>query len=242
MTDATRVPRVLMLCSNTATSSVTGWPIGFWWAELTHAYEVFEQAGYAITIASPDGGDLMGDGYSDPEDASGYSADDRISLAFKHDPAKAALLEGTPALGDLELGSFDALFVVGGQGPMVTMIEDDRVHRAFAAHYAAGKPAAAVCHGTCILLKARTSEGDLVVKGRTWTGFANSEEEYSEHAAGQKIQPFWIETEARKIEGTTFVVKDALTEHAITDGNLVTGQQQVSSAAAARQVVALLDG
>ena len=35
-------------------------------------------------------------------------------------------------------------------------------------------------------------------------------------------------------------MKDALTEHAITDGNLVTGQQQVSSAAAARHVVALL--
>ncbi len=242
MTDEARSPRVLMLCSNTATSPITGWPIGFWWAELTHAYEVFEENGYDITIASPDGGDLMGDGYSDPEDASGYSAEDRISLAFKNDTAKAALLKGTPALDDLDLGSFDALFVVGGQGPMVTMIDDDRVHRAFADHHAAGKPASAVCHGTCILLKARTSEGDLVVKDKTWTGFANSEEEYSEHAAGQKIQPFWIETEARKIEGTTFVVKDALTEHAITDGNLVTGQQQVSSAAAARRVVALLDG
>jgi putative intracellular protease/amidase len=235
-------PKVLMLCSNTATSPVTGWPIGFWWAELTHAYKVFEDVGYEITIASPDGGDLMGDGYSDPEDASGYSADDHVSLAFKQDPAKAKLLEGTPALADLDLASFDALFVVGGQGPMVTMIDDARVHKAFAAQLEAGKPAAAVCHGTCILLKARGSDGELLARGRTWTGFANSEEEYSEHAAGQKIQPFWIETEARKIEGTTFVVKDALTEHAITDGNLVTGQQQVSSGAAARHVVALLGG
>ncbi|MDQ3245801.1 MAG: type 1 glutamine amidotransferase domain-containing protein, partial [Pseudomonadota bacterium] len=203
---------ILMLCSNTATSPVTGWPIGFWWAELTHAYEVFSDAGYDIIIASPDGGDLIGDGYSDPEDASGYSASDAISMAFKSDPDKEALLNGTPALGDLDLTRFEAMFVVGGQGPMVTMIDDDRVHRAFARVLEAGKPAAAVCHGTCILLKARLSNGSLLVKNRTWTGFANSEEEYSENAAGQKIQPFWIETEARKIDDTTFVVKEALTE------------------------------
>lgn len=233
--------RVLMLCSNAATSPVTGWPIGFWWAELTHAYEVFEDAGYEITIASPDGGDLLGDGYSDPEDASGYSADDAISLAFKRDPQKTALLKDTPALRDLDPSSFAAIFVVGGQGPMVTMIDDERVHRLFADFYEAGKVAAAVCHGTAILLKARLRDGTLLVKGRTWTGFANSEEEYSERAAGQKIQPFWIETEARKIESTNFVVKDALVEHAITDGNLVTGQQQKSSAAAAKQVVAALE-
>ena len=28
--------RVLMLASNPAVSEQTGWPIGFWWAELTH--------------------------------------------------------------------------------------------------------------------------------------------------------------------------------------------------------------
>ncbi|MEL6877792.1 MAG: type 1 glutamine amidotransferase domain-containing protein [Pseudomonadota bacterium] len=233
---------ILMLCSNTATSPATGWPIGFWWAELTHAYKVFEEAGYDVTIASPDGGDLMGDSYSDPEDPSGYSADDEISLAFKKDRVKAALLNSTPSMADLDLGSFDALFIVGGQGPMVTMIDDHRVHSAFAAQMEAGKVAAAVCHGTCILLEARGMDGELLVKDREWTGFANSEEEYSEQAAGQKIQPFWIESEARKISDTTFTVKDALTEHVIVDGNLVTGQQQVSSAAAAREVVAILSG
>jgi hypothetical protein len=30
--------RVLILASNPAVSEQTGWPIGFWWAELTHPY------------------------------------------------------------------------------------------------------------------------------------------------------------------------------------------------------------
>ncbi|MEL7113335.1 MAG: DJ-1/PfpI family protein, partial [Pseudomonadota bacterium] len=130
--------------------------------------------------------------------------------------------------------------VVGGQGPMVTMIDNQKVHSFVADFYESGKVTAAVCHGTCILLKTRLSNGDLLVRGKRWTGFANSEEEYAENAIGQKIQPFWIETEARKLTDTRFEVAGALEEHAIRDGNLVTGQQQVSAAAAAREVIAAL--
>ncbi|WP_306117346.1 MULTISPECIES: type 1 glutamine amidotransferase domain-containing protein [unclassified Roseitalea] len=232
--------RILMIVSNPATSPVTGWPIGFWWAELSHAYAVFEQAGYRIDIVSPDGGKLEADGYSDPEDESGYSVQDTISLAFKNDPAKMQRLDNTPALADVRPDDYDALFVVGGQGPMVTMIDDERVHRFVAEFYEAGKVTAAVCHGTCILLKTRLSTGDLLVKGKRWTGFADSEEAYVEQAVGQKIQPFWIETEARKIAETRFEVAGPLEEHAIRDGNLITGQQQVSAGAAAREIVAAL--
>ncbi|MEM1287467.1 MAG: type 1 glutamine amidotransferase domain-containing protein [Pseudomonadota bacterium] len=228
---------VLMLVSNPATSPVTGWPIGFWWAELSHAYEVFEKAGFAITIASPKGGKLEADGYSDPDDESGYSASDTISRAFKNDPTKMALLTDTPSMAHIQSTDFDAIFIVGGQGPMVTMIEDDQVHGMVAEFYEAGKVTAAVCHGTCVLLKAKLSSGDLLVKGKRWTGFANAEEEYAESAVGQKIQPFWIETEARKIPDTQFEVGGALEEFAIRDGLLITGQQQVSAAAAAQHVV-----
>ena len=154
---------ILMIASNPAISPVTGWPIGFWWAELSHAFEVFEQAGYTIDIVSPDGGKLEADGFSDPEDASGYSVQDTVSLAFKNDPAKMQRLENTPALADVDPNDYDALFVVGGQGPMVTMIDDPRVHDFVAAFYEAGKVTAAVCHGTCILLKTRLSGGDLLV-------------------------------------------------------------------------------
>ena len=231
---------ILMIASNPAVSPVTGWPIGFWWAELSHAYEVFREAGFDVTIASPEGGDLEADGYSDPEDASGYSVQDTISLAFKKDPARMALLKGTPSLADVDAADHDAVFVVGGQGPMVTMVDDEAVHRFVAAFYEGGKVTAAVCHGTAILLRTRLSNGDLLVKGKRWTGFADSEEAYAEKAVGQKIQPFWIETEARKLPDTRFEVAGALEEFAIRDGLLVTGQQQVSAAAAAREVVAAL--
>lgn len=123
---------------------------------------------------------------------------------------------------------------------MVSMIDDTRVHDAVARFYEDGKITSAVCHGTCVLLKTKLSDGTLLVKGKTWTGFADSEEQYAEGAVGQKIQPFWIETEAKKIEDTNFITGGTLAEFAVRDGNLITGQQQVSAAAAARKVIEAL--
>jgi len=109
-----------------------------------------------------------------------------------------------------------------------------------AAFYEAGKPTAVVCHATCVLLKATTSDGRLLVNGKTWTGFANSEEQFADDYVGRRIQPFWIEDEAGKLAGTNFIVNGRFKPHAVRDGNLITGQQQYSGAAAARLVIEAL--
>lgn len=232
--------RVLMVASNPSTSPTTGWPIGFWWAELTHPYWEFRERGYEVTITSPNGGEIVPDGFSDPEDESGYSAHDLISLGFKKSPTHAALLAQTPALAEVRADGFDALFLVGGQGPMVTFVDDERVHGLVSAFFEAGKPTAVVCHATCVLLRARTGDGRLVVEGKTWTGFANSEERFADEFVGQRIQPFWIQDEAEQLDGTNFVVASRFKPFAIRDGNLITGQQQYSGVAAARLVVEAL--
>jgi putative intracellular protease/amidase len=231
---------VLIIAGNPGVSPTTGWPVGFWWAELTHPYWTFTEAGYSVDIVSPKGGDLIGDSYSDPEDASGYSAHDLISLGFKTSPAHAALLKGTRALADVRLEDYQAIFVVGGQSPMITMIDDTALHGFVARAYEAGKIVAVVCHGTCILLKTRLSNGDLLVKDKTWTGFANSEEVFADSFVGKKIQPFWIEDEAKALPDTNFVVAGRFKSFALRDGNLITGQQQYSGTAAAELVVETL--
>jgi putative intracellular protease/amidase len=78
------------------------------------------------------------------------------------------------------------------------------------------------------------------VKGKTWTGFADAEEDFADKAVGMKIQPYRIEDEARKIPGTTFKVAAPFSSYAIQDGNLITGQQQNSGAAAAELVIEAL--
>jgi putative intracellular protease/amidase len=232
--------RVVVLASGPTVSEQTGWPIGFWWAELTHPYWEFTERGYQVEVASPDGAPLRGDSWSDPRDESKYSADDLISLGFVNSPEHMKLVEQSKPLADIRVEDYDAFLAIGGQGPMYTFYETEAVHGAIRDFYEAGKPTAAICHATCALLKARLSDGSLLVDGKTWTGFANSEERFADEFVGQQIQPFWIEDEARKLPNTNFIVSGRFKAHAVRDGNLITGQQQYSGVAAARLIIEAL--
>lgn len=229
-----------MIVANPATSPVTGWPVGFWAAELTHPWVEFVNAGYSVQLASPAGGKVAVDNYSDPRDPSGYSANDIISLGVLSSAKLVASLETTRRVDEFALADFDAVFVCGGQSPMITFVDNTALHGFLVRAYDAGKVVALVCHGTCVLLHLRGADGKLLVEGKTWTGFANSEERFAEQAVGQKIQPFWIETEARKISGTNFITHNAFESFAVRDGRLITGQQQNSGAATARLVIEAL--
>lgn len=238
--DALTSRRILLLASNSAVSGQTGWPIGFWWAELTHPYWEFTERGYDVDIVSPDGGELTADPWSDPRDKSGYSASDLITLGFINSPDHMKMIQHTKALADVSVDDYDVVFMVGGQAPMYTFYEDERVHDLAVSFYEAGRITAVVCHATCILLKTRLANGDLLVKGKTWTGFANSEEDYADDYVGQRIQPFRIEDQARVMADTNFIVHGRFRPHAVRDGLLITGQQQYSGAAGARLVIEAL--
>src|SRR5215467_13172904 len=105
--------RVAIVASNPSVSKQTGWPIGFWWSELTHPYWEFTERGYKVDIYSPDGGKLQADSWSDPRDESKYSAHDLISLGFICSPERARLIEDSKPISRLKLSDYDALLFVG---------------------------------------------------------------------------------------------------------------------------------
>lgn len=157
VTSPARRPAVLMLAANPGVNNVHGWPVGFWAAELFHPYHEFKKRRYEVTIASPEGGALKLDPLSDPRDESRWSVDDILSLGALHSPDVMARIEDTPRLRDLDLDRYDALMLVGGQGPMFQFREHDDVKRAVLAFFHAEKPVAALCHALAGLLEDRKS-------------------------------------------------------------------------------------
>ncbi|MBI3147605.1 MAG: type 1 glutamine amidotransferase domain-containing protein [Betaproteobacteria bacterium] len=239
--------RVALVIANPAASTTTGWPVGFWWSELTHPYYVFSDAGYEIEIFSPLGGKCQADGMSDPNDASGYSKTDLISQGFIHTPELRALVDGTRKVADIELAVFDAIMVAGGQAPMFTFEQATDLHQKFAAFYEAGKVAAALCHGVAVLAYAKGRDGEYLVKGKTVTGFANVEEDFADQAVwsygllprDRHLMPWRIEDRMKEI-GANYVQAGLWRSFAVRDGNLITGQQNFPGEETARLVIEAL--
>jgi putative intracellular protease/amidase len=230
---------ILIIVANPAVSTTLGWPVGFWAAELIHPYDALTKAGHRVTIASPAGGKVEPDGYSDPRDASGYSKDDTLSLVYLNNPEFMKLLENTPPVSALNAADFDAILIAGGQSPMFTFRNNAPLQKLFLGFVHAGKPSAALCHGTCLLLDLKNADGTPFVRGRRMTGFANSEEDFADQVVGKKVMPFRIEDEARAL-GVEFIAAPAFQPHAVADGHFITGQQQHSGHEVAKHLLAAL--
>jgi hypothetical protein len=76
--------------------------------------------------------------------------------------------------------------------------------------------------------RARPGPASRTRRSSTWTSTSG------------KVQPFWIEEEAKKLANTNFIVNSRFKPHAVRDGNLITGQQQYSGAAAAALMIEAL--
>src|SRR5215469_10130995 len=144
--DAKKRKNVAIVISNSTVSSTTGWPVGFWWSELSHPYFVLTEKGYEIDVYSPDGGVCEADAMSDPRDPSGYSSSDLISMGFIATQRLAEMVKNTKKVSDIRIEDFDAIVCAGGQGPMFTYEKSTELHKKFAQFYEAGKIACALCH------------------------------------------------------------------------------------------------
>lgn len=221
--------KILYIVSNPAT--LKGFPVGFFAEELTRPFFDFIQAGFKVDIASPKGGKVEFDGFSDPANEGTIYPNDLVTLGFSNHKEFGKLMENTKSISEFNMTDYDAVCVAGGGGPLVTFKEDTNLHKFIADFYEQGKVVGMLCHGTSLLLWTKLSDGTLLADGKTWTGYCDAEEEMNNQAAGGiKINEYTIETEAKKNPNTNYEAKAPLAPFAIRDGRLITGQQQHSSA------------
>jgi putative intracellular protease/amidase len=223
--------KVLMVLTSHDRLGNTGRKTGFWLEEFAAPYYILTDAGLDVTLASPKGGQPPLDPKSD-DPASQTEAMRR----FKADPKAQAALARTAKLSDISPNDYDAVFYPGGHGPLWDLSEDRHSIALIEAIYAAGKPVAAVCHGPAALRHAKAGDGSPLVRGKSVTGFTNTEETAVELT---DVVPFLVEDMLRQ-HGGDFSRAADWQAHAVTDGNLITGQNPASSESTARALVAQL--
>jgi len=223
--------KVLMVLTSHDRLGDTGRKTGFWLEELAAPYYVLKDAGAEITLASPKGGRPPLDPKSDEPD---FQTD--LTRRFKADEAANAQLAQTLRLDSVDQKDFDAVFYPGGHGPMWDLAEDPTSIGLIESIVATGKPLALVCHAPGVLHRVTNPDGTPFVRGRTVTGFTNSEET----AVGlAEVVPFLLEDELVGLGAVFSRVKD-WGVHTVVDGRLITGQNPASSAEAAQALLAAL--
>src|ERR1700761_8695990 len=111
--------RVLFIISSSDTA--------FWLSEVTHPYWHLTERGVEIDFASPAGGKVVYDPYSDPYFAQSTEPDDLVSKGFLSDPNLVGKLETTIALKDVALDQYDAVHVAGGRGATFDLFPNEEL-------------------------------------------------------------------------------------------------------------------
>jgi putative intracellular protease/amidase len=202
---------------------------GFEMDELSQAWHIFTSNGFAVTIASPQGGPVQSDRF---DRTSGYNA------AFLADSSAMRALHNTTPTAGLRADRYDAMFVVGGKGAMFDLPADTALARLAGAMYDRGAVVSAVCHGPAGLVRARTRDGRSLLAGRAVTGFSNEEE----RVFGKKWAPqftFMLEDEIRGL-GARWEEAALMLPHVAVSERLITGQNPYSTAATSEAVVRAL--
>jgi putative intracellular protease/amidase len=223
--------KVLIVLTSHSQLGNSGKKTGFWIEEFAAPYYIFFDAGAAITLASPKGGQPPVDPQSkEPENE---TAD---TIRFRADDALQHLLANTKKLADVDAADFDGVFYPGGHGPLWDLTNDTDSIRLIETFLKNNKPVAAVCHAPAVLLNVQDETDAPMLKGRSVTGFSNSEEEAVQLT---DAVPFLLEDELQK-KGAIYSSRADWSIHVVTDGLLVTGQNPQSSAAAAKAFLDLL--
>ncbi|NUP46924.1 MAG: type 1 glutamine amidotransferase domain-containing protein [Catenulispora sp.] len=196
-------------------------PTGFWAEEAVVPYRTLRAAGHEVAVATPGGV---------------VPTPDAGSLTGEFDAAavdKIADFKSPLSLAEVSVADYDAVIYPGGHGPMEDLAVDPDSGRLLTAALTSGKPLAVVCHGPAALLAARTPDGTSAFAGYRIAAFTNAEETQ----AGFADRAQWLLQDRLEADGLVVDVAEPWTPHVVVDRNLITGQNPMSSAPLAEELL-----
>lgn len=200
---------------------------GFWFPELTHPVEVFDEAGVDFDLASPKGGLAPFDG---------FDLKDEANLKFWTNPRHRNKLGNTLKLSSVDPSRYAAVLLVGGHGPMWDFVDNPELSGIVRSIYENTGVVSAVCHGPAGLLDVTLSDGRKLIDGRRLTGFTAEEEVARQY---DSIVPFELEGALKKA-GARFEEAPIFENRVVVDGRLITGQNPASARALGEALVKAL--
>ncbi len=206
---------------------------GVWAQEFVDIDAAFVKAGYQVDLASPGGvAPTMDKKSLDPK----VVGNDVATQMRSYLAANAERIEHPLVLADIDAGSYDAVVVPGGHGPVEDLYKDPDMGRVLVDADKQAKVIAAVCHGPAAFLAAQDEDGQWPFAGRRMTSLSDEEE----IAFGTADNAPWLLAATLRNKGAQFEQGPNWGVFVVTDGNLMTGQNPQSSSKLAEAVIEAL--
>jgi putative intracellular protease/amidase len=203
---------------------ISGSDTAFWLSEVTHPYWHLIERGVEVDFASPAGGKVVWDQYSDPYFKNSTEPGDLVSKGFLSDKTLRAKLDATLVLKDVDLDRYDAVHVAGGRGATFDLYPNEDVAKVLEHFWAHDKVVGAICHGAIAL-------GNIPdrVRGCRVTGYTLEGDHALERLFGSGfLIPQYPQTVLEEA-GTVYSRVAPNDPLVVVDGKLVTGQNQQSA-------------
>ncbi|KAF5827888.1 class I glutamine amidotransferase-like protein [Dunaliella salina] len=221
--------KILIIC--TSADKLQDTATGLWAEELAAPYFLFQEAGFSVTVASTKGGEI-------PLDQGSLQGNFLTEAArkFLDDETCKQLIKASTPISSIKFEEFDAAFLPGGHGACVDFPSNATIKSGLEQMLHAGKVVGSVCHGPMCFVGLKAADGQPIVKGKKVTCFTDSEE----RAVGkEKLVPFLLESKLKELGGQFECVPD-WHPFALRDGNLVSGQNPMSSHRTAELIIEAL--
>lgn len=216
--------QILMVVTNH--SKITDdYKTGLWLEEFAVPYNVFKENGYDVKVTSIQGGGVPLDPNSIPDEKNAEWQDAEEEL------------KDTAKLEKDDANDFDAIFLPGGHGTVFDFPNSETLQYVLQQFAEENRVIGSVCHGPSAFVNVTYQNGTPLVKGKKMNAFTDSEER--DMALDQHV-PFLLESQLKE-KGADFVRGDDWTDFSVRDGELVTGQNPMSSRSAAEKVLEALE-
>ncbi len=219
--------KILIIVTNSDLFEKVGYRTGLWLSELVEFWDIAEEAGYKMDIASPSGGKTPLDPESLLITEMGDAIGLRGSLSRRYeDKGFMSRLDNTLKVSDADPAGYDVIYMTGGHGVMFDFPKSASLAELTAGFYEAGKIVSAACHGPCGLLEVKLSDGTYLINGKQVTGFSWKEEKLANR---DEAVPFNLEEELQKRGGRYSKAMMPFGSHVVEDGLLITAQNPKST-------------
>ncbi|MDH6236402.1 type 1 glutamine amidotransferase domain-containing protein [Cryobacterium sp. CG_9.6] len=211
-------------------------PTGYWAEELAEPHRLFTEAGWQITIATPNGvAPTVDAGSLSPQAAGG---EDRVAALLAYLDTLSSELAAPRSLSDVTVADYDVVFYPGGHGPMEDLAVDAVSGAIMTEALDTGRILGVLCHAPAALLAAKRADGSWPFTGYRMTGFTDEEETLG----GLAPKAPWL-VQSRLVElGADFVAGAPWAPHMQIDRNLYTGQNPASSGVLAASIITEIAG